>query len=274
VPRVRRCAVLVAGAVLLVSACSGSSGASGRFTSAAPDTLTVAAALPAPGFWEGTDPGDVDGGFEYGLAHAIADRLDLDHVAVIAAPLVELLEGQLPPGADLALSQVTITGAREARVDFSAPYYQVNRGVIVRKGTTVSDLKTAKELMWGALADGTNLSFLENTVRPDHAPRALPSLDGVIAAVADGTVDAGLMDLPNALARTNGSDRLTVTGQFASRDQYGAALPKHSENVQAVSTAIRALAADGTLEDLENRWLLPAFGREPSAIPLIATRSS
>jgi polar amino acid transport system substrate-binding protein len=266
--------VLVAGAVLLASACSGSSGASGRFKPATPDTLTVAAAVPAPGFWEGTDADDVDGGFEYGLAHELADRLDLDHVVVIAAPLVELLDGKLPPGADLALSQITITGAREARVDFSAPYYQVNRGVIVPKGTSVPDLKTAKELTWGALADGTNLAFLKDTVRPDDEPRAFPSLDAVVAAVADGTVDAGLMDLPNALARTNGSDGLAVAGQFASRDQYGAALPKHPKNVQAVSTAIRALAADGTLEDLEDTWLLPAFGRDPSAIPLIATRSS
>jgi polar amino acid transport system substrate-binding protein len=274
VSSLRRWAVLFAGAVL-ASACSGSSsGASGRFKPATPGTLMVAAAIPAPGFWEGTDAADVDGGFEYGLAHALADELDLDRVVVVAVPLVELLDGKLPPGADLALSQITITTQREKHVDFSGPYYMVNRGVIVRRGTNVPDLKTAKELTWGALTDGTNLAFLKDQVRPDEEPRGFPSLEAVIAAVEDGTVDAGLMDLPNALARTKGSATLTVPAQFASRDQYGAALPEHSKNVEAVSTAIRGFVADGTLEDLEDRWLVPAFGREPSAIPLIPIRSS
>ena len=270
----RRGVVLLAGAVL-ASACSGSSsGASGRFTPATPDTLTVAAAIPAPGFWEGTDAADVDGGFEFGLAHALADALNLDQVVVVAAPLVELLDGKLPPGADLALSQVTITTEREKHADFSAPYFMVNRGVVVRRGTSVPDLKTAKGLTWGALTDGTNLAFLKSDVRPNHEPRGFPSLEAVIAAVEDGTVQAGLMDLPNALARTNGSSTLTVPAQFASRDQYGAMLPNHSKNTEAVSTAIRGFAADGTLEDLEDRWLVPAFGREPSTIPVIPMRSS
>jgi ABC-type amino acid transport substrate-binding protein len=82
------------------------------------------------------------------------------------------------------------------------------------------------------------------------------------------------MDLPNALARTNGSSTLTVPAQFASRDQYGAMLPNHSKNTEAVSAAIRGFAVDGTLEDLEDRWLVPAFGREPSGIPIIPIRSS
>ena len=270
----RRFALLLASAVLASACSNSSSGASGRFTPATPDTLTVAAAVPAPGFWEGTDAADVNGGFEYALAHALADQLDLDEVDVVAAPLVELLDGKLPPGADLALSQITITAEREKHVDFSAPYYMVNRGVVVRRGTDVPDLKTAKGLTWGALTDGTNLAFLKDHVRPDQEPLGFPSLEAVMAAVADGTVDAGLMDLPNALARTKGSTTLTVPAQFASRDQYGAVLPKHSKNTEAVSSAIRALAADGTLQDLEARWLVPAFGRQPSAIPVIPIRSS
>jgi polar amino acid transport system substrate-binding protein len=269
-----RWAVLFAGAVLASACSNSSSGASGRFSPATPDTLTVAAALPAPGFWDGTDADDVDGGFEYGLAHALADELDLDRVVIVATPLVELLDGKLPPGVDLALSQITITTQREKNVDFSAPYYMVNRGVVVRRGTSVPDLKTAKELTWGALTDGTNLAFLKDDVRPDDEPRGFPSLEAVIAAVEDGTVDAGLMDLPNALARTNGSATLTVPAQFASRDQYGAALPNHSKNTEAVSSAIRGFTADGTLQDLANDWLLPAFGRQPSAIPVIPIRSS
>ena len=40
--------------------------------------LTVATSLPAPGFWDGADVDELTGGFEDGIARALADRFDLE----------------------------------------------------------------------------------------------------------------------------------------------------------------------------------------------------
>ena len=40
--------------------------------------LKVGTNLPAPGFWTGNTPSDIDGGFEYELAQEIAKKLGYD----------------------------------------------------------------------------------------------------------------------------------------------------------------------------------------------------
>src|SRR6476659_4692806 len=105
------CAVLLGAVALTLSACSSEESAAGsRFEPAKPGVLTVATAfLPAPGFWEGRSANA--GGFEAGLALALAKRLGLERVEVVQVPFASLVEGKLG-GADIALSQLTPTQER------------------------------------------------------------------------------------------------------------------------------------------------------------------
>lgn len=144
------------------------------FTAAKPGTLTVATSLPAPGFWEGEDASDLTGGFEYELARELADRWDLE-LAVIDVPFDDLVAGDLH-GADLALSQITITDDRRRNMTFSTPYYRDDDGVVLPTGEELTDLKTAKELRWGAIVESTQLGLLVDVVRPDSEPVATNAL--------------------------------------------------------------------------------------------------
>lgn len=131
----------------------------GTFTPATAGVLTVATNLPAPGFWEGpaTAP---DGGFEHGLAVALADRFGLDSVVVVDVPFEQIVAGDLG-GADLALAQLTPTDARDAVLDFTGGYLDSNPAVIVRPGTDVDDMAAARELTWVVQAGSTQQDLVD-----------------------------------------------------------------------------------------------------------------
>ena len=143
-----RLAALLTCAVLVASACSGGvEGAAGsRFEPAKPGVLTVATAfLPAPGFWQGNPP--TSGGFEAGLARALAKHLGLDRVAVVQVPFAALVSGKLH-GADIALSQLTPTSKREHSLDFTTPYLNAPAGVLARRDIEASDVAGLRGLRW------------------------------------------------------------------------------------------------------------------------------
>jgi polar amino acid transport system substrate-binding protein len=243
----------------------------GDFQPATRGILLVATDLPAPGFWNGSSIDTVDGGFEYRLAQELAKRFKLE-LRLVDVPFDRIVAGDLG-GADIALSQVTFTGARLERLALSIPYLPANTGVLVRRGDGFRDLAAARGREWTVQAATTQQEFLASTVRPTREPLAVGSVEEMLAALERGDADAALLDLPTALtiaAQSGGA--LEVPAQFVTGQQFVAALPRGSRNLEAVDSALRNLTAAGTLRDLEASELRPTFGgRDPADIPVILT---
>lgn len=247
------------GAVLTVLAVAGcgttpSGPAAGEFVPSSPGVLTVAASLPAPGFWDG--PADAPtGGFEHGLALALADRFGLDEVRVVDVPFDRLVRGDLG-GADLALAELTPTVDRDEGLDFSTAYLDAHPGVLVRAGTEVPDLAAARELSWAVQTGSVHVDLVRDRIRPEGGLVERPDIASVVVEVADGRVDAAVLDLPTALVEERLTDgELEVVAQFATDDVLAAALVDGDDNLEAVDSAIRALLRDGTIERLAEEWL-------------------
>lgn len=234
---------------------SGGLGAAGSFTPVRAGTLTVATAqIPNPGLWEGTIS-HPSGGFEYGLAHALAERFGLARVKVIYVPFSRLVAGDLG-GADLALSDITMTDERARHIDFSTSYLRAPPAILVHPGTGVADVQAAESLHWAVQRGTTLQSALEESIRPYEAAQVLEHQREVLLALRVGRANAVMLDLPVALAYARASPHLyEVAAQLPSDDVLAAALPKGSENLEAVDSAIRAMTADGTIERLGRKWL-------------------
>ena len=144
--------------------------------------LTVATNLPAPGFWNGDDPDSINGGFEYCMAADIATSLGLDKVKVVNVSFDALVAGQTA-GFDLALSQVTITDERAKVVDFSTPYFSSDQGVLVNKGTTISNIDEAKKAKWGVQASTTGQSYLADVIKPTSEPAVFQDTPSMFTAL-------------------------------------------------------------------------------------------
>jgi glutamine transport system substrate-binding protein len=255
-------------ASLAFTACGDIGGAAGDFEPATAGTLTVLTEpLPTDGFWEGsgTEP---TSGLEYAMAQELAERLDLDDVQVETAEFPEIVAGELGD-ADLALALITPTEERDEVLDFSDPYIRSAPALVVRDGTEVPDVETAQELMWTVGRDTTFEEIVSEVIRPDAEALVLDGQKEELAAVRSGKADVAMFDLPAAEAIVQSDPHLAIAARLSNTEPIAAALPEGSENTEAVSSALRAMIADGTLDELAEESLGTSLTDSALGVPLL-----
>ncbi len=236
-----------------------------EFTPVTPGTLTVVTSLPAPGFWQGTDPDKITGGYEYEIAKALQERLGMANLKIVNVSFDQLVAGQVGDF-DVALSQVTITDERKQVVDFTEPYFESDQGVIVKSGTEVANMDQARALQWGVQSGTTGAQYLADEVKPEKEAQVFQDLSVGFAALEAGQVDAFMMDTAIVLAQaaeSNGSEE--VVAQFKTGEEYGGILPKGSTNADAINAVLTELKDDGSLGQFAEQWL----GGDPSTVPVL-----
>ena len=240
-------------------------GEAGGFTPVTPDTLTVVTSLPAPGFWNGDDPSSITGGYEYEIAKAMQQRLNMGKLKVVNVSFDQLVAGQVGDF-DVALSQVTITDERKQVVDFTEPYFESDQGVLVKPGTEVATTADAKALQWGVQSGTTGADFIADQLKPDKEAQVFQDLAAGFAALEAGQVDAFMMDTAIVLSQASESGGAEeVAAQFKTGEQYGGILPKGSDNADAINAVLTDLKDDGSLSRFAQQWL----GGDPSTIPVL-----
>jgi polar amino acid transport system substrate-binding protein len=230
----------------------------------------VTSEVPSSGFFEGT-PQHPTGGFEYELARAMADRFGLRAVRIEIEPFAQVVAGRLGD-ADMALDLITPTSQRKKHLDFSTPYLMAPPTVLVRRGTSIPDLKTAQGLRWGAVRSTTFVDAIEDLVHPNTPTRQFSGNSALTAGLQRDQIDAAMFDLPLAVVTADRSHgTLKVAAQLPAPEEIAAALPKGSGNRDAVDSAIRAFTADGTVHGLLGRWIGSAVANADTEIPLLHT---
>lgn len=264
--------------LILATACSPAEEATpsqtqnDRFSPREAGVLTVGTNLPAPGFWNGDDPSAIEGGFEFGIAQELAQRLGLeDGVKVVNVSFDALVAGQAR-NFDLAFSQVTITDERAKVVDFTIPYFNSDQGIMVRKGTKVPDLAAAKELQWGVQASTTGQTFVEEKIMPAKETRVYSETTQAFTALQANQIDGVLLDTAIVLGQASQPNSpFEVVGQFRSGESYGGVLPKGSPNLREIDRHLGEMKDDGTISELGDKYLKPQFGEDPAKVPYIET---
>ena len=228
-------------------------------------TLTVETTLPAQGWWNGTTPQSIKSGYEYCMAANIANAAGLTAVDVKNVSFAQLVAGHTTDF-DIALAEISITPERAKVVDFSEPYFDSNVGVLVKSDSDVSEsnITTKKD---AAYAGTTSVDFLKNDLKV--TPTIFPNSQTLYQGVISGQVDAAFLDTAIVLAEAKASNgTLKVVGQYSTGEKYGAIYPKGSANEDALNQAITTMKSDGTLDQLSKDYLGPAFGGDPSAVPV------
>ncbi|HET6506395.1 MAG TPA: ABC transporter substrate-binding protein [Baekduia sp.] len=229
--------------------------------------LTVGTDKPAyPPYFEDDNPSNGKG-FESAVAYAIAGRLGFakDEVKWTVVPF----NSSYAPGPkkfDFDVNQISITPARQKRVDFSEPYYTAPQAVVALKKSgaanakSLADLKDAKI---GVQIGTTSLDAVNDTIKPSSQPKVFNDSNDVVRALKNGAVDVVVVDLPTAFYLTAAQvEDAKIVGQFKAPggDQWGALLQKDSKLTSCVSDAVNKLAADGTLKKIEDQWMGAAAG--------------
>ena len=238
-----------------------------------PGTLTVGTDKPAYAPWFVSDEPSNGKGFESAVAYAVAKQLGYEQ-ADVTWSVVSFNQATAPGPKtfDVDINQVSITAARKKTLDFSSGYYDVAQAVVsttkskAAKATTLAELKSLK---LGAQVGTTSYTAANTTIAPTQKVAVYNSNDDAKAALANGQIDAIVVDLPTGLflsavgAKDGGIDDGKLVGQLPTSgtpEQFGMVLDKGSALTSCVSGAVDALRADGTLTRLEQQWLTDKAG--------------
>jgi polar amino acid transport system substrate-binding protein len=278
---------VLAAAALLTSACgsdadAGSSSASGgsygecevtgtagefELETIKPNTLTVKADLPSPGWYNGDTVAEIASGVDYCLLATIAYRSGLDDIELVNTSFDGLVAGKAGDF-DISLNQITITPEREEVMDFSVPYFDSTAGMLIKAGADVTE-DNLSDLRIGVKQGTVGQSLVTDTIQPTTEISVFPGDPELQAAVAAGRIDVAVQDLSIVLgAAEKSGGKLEVVGQVETDEQYGALFPADSPNVETVNEIITQAQEDGTLTELRKVYLTDAYGMDPTAVPV------
>jgi polar amino acid transport system substrate-binding protein len=259
--------VLAAIAALLATPAGGTTARGDQLPTRVAGTLTVAVDVGTIGLAEGAI---VEGrvvrasGFEIDLARALARRLGVE-LRLVDVPFARVFTAGAKPF-DVSISHVTITARRARSVDFSPPYFVVNKGVLVAPGVAPPEtLSGLRRLRVCAQAATTSIAYVRTKLRPGPAARSFPSPIDVLRALSDGFCQAMVADLQILVAAKRDQPDLygPVAGQIVTNERYGAVFEQGSRLRAPVSAALRALADAGVVRRLATRWFGAGWDRVP-----------
>ncbi|MDQ6851477.1 MAG: ABC transporter substrate-binding protein [Actinomycetota bacterium] len=230
--------------------------------------LTVATDSPAFGPWFVNNKPSNGKGFESAVAFAVGKQLGYpaSKVKWVVASFNSVI-APTPKKFDFDVNEVSITPQRAKVIDFSSGYYDVAQAVVAlksskfAKATSIAGLKGAK---LAAQKGTTSLDAINNVIKPGPTPAEFPTNDLAVQALKNGQLDGLVVDLPTGFFITSAQvqdakivGQLPVTG---SPEQFGLVLEKGSSLTSCVSKAVDALRRNGTLKQLQAKWLASAGG--------------
>jgi len=263
VTRTRRLSLAVATAAvaaIALSACSagGSGSSDGTVTDG---KLTIATGQPAYSPWVEDNKPQSGKGFESAVAYAVAKEMGYAKSDVVWKR--STFDSAVAPGPkdwDLNVQQFSISSQRKKAVDMSSPYYTTTQAVVTTQKSEAVDHTTIAKLKGdtiGVAAGSTSITSVKDTL--GVTPQVFNSNDDAVLALKSGQIDAIVTDLPTAFYMSAAQlDDGTVSAQFPADgkgDQFGFVLPKDSELTSKVDSAVKKLDDDGTLQDLQTKWL-------------------
>ena len=254
---------LGAAAALLLGACakstpSGGGGGSSSSPTAVqlntltPGTLLVGSCLAYKPF-EYYQGGQLVG-FDVEIMAAIADKLGLK-LEWKKADFSTIFTALAAHSFDAVAAASTIKPDRLQVVDFSDPYYTIQQGLLVKKGTPIESAHTIADLKpyrFGAQTGTTGLDFIKNTIKPAKISQYNDTITAG-QALSNGQIDAVVIDVPIAIPMTTQFTNLEVIGQFLTNESYAMTFVKGNPLLACVNQALAAMKADSTLKTITDK---------------------
>lgn len=228
--------------------------------------LVVGTAITKPFEFHDPDTNELVG-FDVDTANYIADKLGVD-VEFKEMPFASLIPSLETRKVDMTIAAMYIKPEREEVVDFATPYMETGLVMVVRPDL-VDQVKTPEDLAGlkvgvkiGATGDKLAQELIEQGVDLERAEYK-ETLESFIDAEA-GRVDAVLNDYLNTLAylKDTGSDMQIVTdenGEVNFLSNVGLGIAVHdgdAELLAAINDALAEMQADGTYDEIYQKWLL------------------
>jgi ABC-type amino acid transport substrate-binding protein len=251
---------LVLAIALILTGCGGGQGGG----QGGGEQITVASDISYPPFEFMRDGEPV--GFDIDLMSEIAKRanLQVEYQNVAFDGIIPGLGNNLY---DAAIAAMTITEAREKKVDFSDPYFNADQSLMVRSGSPIKSVEDIGDATVGVQIASTGALMAQEFKQQGKIKGEIRTFDTIpeaFSALENEQVDAVINDLPTSLDKASKSKgTLTVVQNIATGEQYGIAFPEGSDLVESTNKALEEIKKDGTYAEIYEKW----FGQKPQEIP-------
>ncbi|MFJ2351206.1 transporter substrate-binding domain-containing protein [Glutamicibacter sp. NPDC087673] len=241
-------------ALLALTACGSGSSSEGEAEAGSfplnEGKLTICSDIPYEPFEFVKDGKNV--GFDMDIAAEIAKDAELD-LNVIDASFDSIESGLFSTQCDIAISSISITEERSAKMDFSTPYMDDDLVLISADGSEIKDLESAKDKKVGVQQATTGEKYakeqgLSNIVGFEDAGLQTQAL-------LAGQVDALLGNQSVLGYAIKDKDGFSVVADFKTGEQLGIAVPQEQpKTLELVNGTLKRLADAGTMEELTVKW--------------------
>ena len=195
-------------------------------------------------------------GYDVEVAREVARRLGIPRIEFIADAGKNFVEGLKAGKYELVMNDMTPTPEREKQVDFSAPYGVEDFRIFVRVPARIQGTADLRGKRVGVTTGSSNESWARANL-PDSVivtydngalvfnDLAFGRIDATISSYFGGTKYAKDKNLP-----------IKEVGPILTYQLSAAAMPKQQPALRAaVSAAVEAMIADGTIDRLSERWV-------------------
>ena len=201
-------------------------------------------------------------GFDVDMIDLVADKLGVAQ-SIVDTPFEGIQSGEdlNARKCDIAAAAMTITPERQQKIAFSAPYFEANQALLVKKGSGIASLRDLRGRTLGVQSGTTGKRYAEKNAPDGVQLKDYEDLALELSSVKSGQIPAAVNDIPVLLDYVKQNPQLQVAAQFQTGEQYGFAMKKGTSQKleQTVNDVIRQAQADGTYDRIYKRW----FGAEP-----------
>jgi polar amino acid transport system substrate-binding protein len=203
-------------------------------------------------------------GYEAAVAYAVAHKLGFTDPEVVWK--VQQFTQLFRPGSkpyDFDINQVSYNPKRAKAVGFSDSYYDVEQAVVSYKGSKIAGAKSLadlKDAKLGYQIGTTSGDAISQTIKPSSQPNVYSNSNDVVAAIKAHDIDGVVVDYPTSLYMAgvqvpNGLivGRLPSTG--GQQEHFGLVTSKGSSLIPCLNKALDQLTSDGTLKQLQDKWI-------------------
>lgn len=201
-------------------------------------------------------------GWDYDAIDAMCELLNCTPLYVEAAwegMIQAVADGQY----DMAADGITIKEERAEIVDFSDGYIAVEQRLLVRADedriSSIEDVQNNPDIRIGTQTGTTNY---ETALKYFDADRieAFEQFGFAVQALIAGDVDTVIMDETAGQGYVGANaESLKLVGESLSSDQLGFIFPMGSDLVEPFNAAIAEMKANGTLDELAEKYFSDAF---------------